>query len=294
MIKRYSGILFICSMVIFSGCKVQRDPEINVEEISESEFSSGSGRVRMIFYNMNLPSEMTRIFEKVGVNFSPEFLNASDNFSLYDTPDKLALNIGIYGVDLGYCRIFNQNVFTAKYFSAIQIMYEKLGIPDLFFQDVVDGLEKYYNDKDSLARFASVVYERADNYLRESNNESGAALVIAGGWIESVYLGCKISEKNPDNIDLRERIAGQKYSLNSLISLLSNYQDNIAIAEYILMLKSLKVSFDKVNIYYQQENFDLDTINKKISSTNYTINLSPEVFREIVKTISEIRMEITK
>lgn len=285
-------IFFLFLLFILSGCKLKKDSEIIVPEILIEEPPSSSGKVRLIFYNMDLPTEMSRVFERVGANYTPKILNSADNFSRYDETLKIALNIGVYGVDLSYCRIFDQNAATAKYFSTIKILYEKLGIPNYYYDDLVKGLKKYYNDKDSLAKFASNVYDRADFYLRQNNNNAYAAMVITGGWIEALYLSCKISEGNPDNIEIIERIASQKYSLNSLISLLSNYQEKIVIAEYILMLKGLKKSFDKVDIFYNQDNFHLDTLNKLISTSDYEINLSPDNLKEINGVVSEIRSKI--
>jgi hypothetical protein len=246
----------------------------------------------VIFYNMDLPTEMARLFERIGANYNPKILNSSDNFSRYDEKSKLALNIGLYGVDLSYCRIFSQNAATAKYFATIQIMFEKLGIPNDYFNDLVEGMEKYNSDRDSLAKFASDVYNRADNYLRENEDDAYAAMIVTGGWVESLYLACKIAESNPESVEITERIAGQKYSLNSLISLLSNYQENIVIAEYILKLKGLKKAFDKFDIYYNRNSFQVDTVNKSITASDYEINLSADVLKEINGIISEIRLDI--
>lgn len=290
--KIKTGILFFIIALVFSACKNSKDPAISDPMIIQDDTTASAGKVRMIFYNMYLPTEMSKLFEKAGANYTPKILNSADFISRYDAKPKIALNIGVYGVDLSYCRIFGQNAASAKYFSSIQLLYKKLGIPDNYYNDLLKALEKYYSDKDSLAKLASEVYDRADRYLRENNDDSYAAMIVTGGWVEALYLASKIAEDNPDNIEITERIAGQKYSLNSLISLLSNYQEDVVITEYILMLKTLKKSFDKFDIYYKQESFELDTINKRISSSEYQINISPEVLKEINVIVSEIRSAI--
>ncbi len=285
-------VIFLFGLFLLSSCGTRNKPEPLTSEVFDAEPTSNAGKVRLIFYNMYLPTESSRIFEKLGANYTPDILNPADNFSNYTDNAKIALNLGVYGVDLSYCRIFNQNAAIAKYFTTVQLLYEKLGIPASYFEDLLQGLEKYYNNKDSLARFASDVYEHADNYLRENENDAFAAMIITGGWVESLYLAGKIAEAYPENVEITERIAGQKYSLNSLISVLSNYQDNIVIAEYILMLKGLKKSFDKIDIYYNNGSFQLDTINKLISVSDYEVKFSPDVLKEITKSVSEIRSEI--
>jgi len=285
-------LLFILLLCVLPACKIRKDAEISDPIILKEDPTTSEGKVRLIFYNMYLPTEMSRLFEKAGANYNPKILNSADNITRYDERTKIAVNIGVYGVDLSYCRIFGQNAATAKYFSTVQLLYEKLGIPNSYYDDLMKGLEKYYSDKDSLAKFASDVYEKADRYLRENDNDAYAAMIVAGGWIEALYLASKITESNPDNIEIAERIASQKYSLNSLISLLSNYQNDVVVTEYILMLKGLKKSFDKFDIYYNQDNFELDTINKLISTSDYKINMSAEILKQINSTVSEIRSEI--
>ena len=285
-------VCFLFGLFLFGGCQARNKPETITTEVFDEDPTSNSGKVRLIFYNMYLPTESSRIFEKLGTNYTPGILNPADNFSRYDDDSKIALNLGVYGVDLSYCRIFNQNAAIAKYFSTVQLLYGKLGIPASYFDELLQGLEKYYTNKDSLARFASDVYEHADNYLRENENDVLAAMIITGGWVESLYLAGKIAEANPENVEIRERIAGQKYSLNSLISVLSNYQENIVVTKYILMLKGLKKSFDKIDIYYNNESFKLDTVNKLISVSDYEIKFSSDVLKELTLSVSEIRSEI--
>lgn len=253
-----------------------------------------NGKVRKIFYNMYLPAEMTRVFENTGANYIPSILNSADNFSRYQDDYKIAVNLGIYGVDMGYTRLFEQHASMAKYFSTIQIMSEKLGIPKDQHKDLMEQLEKAYTNKDSLSVLASEIYERTDAFLKENGHDSYAALIVFGGWIEALYISSKIYEHKPGNLEILDRIAEQKYSLNSLISLLSNFQESIKISECILMLKQLKASFDRFEIYYDQEDLQLDTINKLISSNDYQSSMSPQIAAEINTIVSEIRMDLIR
>jgi hypothetical protein len=135
---------------------------INLEETN----TLTNTKVRKIFYNMYLPTEMIRILENTGANYTPSILNSADNFSRYQSDFKIAVNIGIYGVDMGYTRLFEQNVALAKYFSTIQIMSEKLGIPKDFYDDLRLKLEAAYSDKDSLSRLTSDLYESTDAFFK--------------------------------------------------------------------------------------------------------------------------------
>ena len=284
--------ILVLLLSIINGCKERESKNESVQIAIEDESATVETKIRQIFYNMYIPTEMSRLFEKVGANYNPSILNSADNVSRYSTPNKIALNLGLYGVDMSYTRIFDQKSNTAKYFTSIQLLSEKLGIPGNYFLDILDSFEKYRGDKDSLTKLAGDIYERSDIFLKENDKESYAALVILGGWIEAIYIASKIAETDPDNSEIIQRIAEQKYSLNSIISLLHNYQDDEGITENILMLKQLKKTFDKIEIYYNQKSFSVDTVNKLISASDYVVEITPENIAEINAVISEIRMTI--
>jgi len=89
-----------------------------------------------------------------------------------------------------------------------------------------------------------------------------------------------------------ERIAEQKYSLNSLIVLLSNYQEDLQVSEYLVLLRKLKRIFDKFEIYYEPGDFDIDTVNKVIALNRNKINVSSQQVGQISRIINEIRDKI--
>jgi hypothetical protein len=130
------------------------------------------------------------------------------------------------------------------------------------------------------------------HFLKGNGNDSYAALIVFGGWVEALYIASKILESDPENIEILDRIAEQKYSLNSLISLLSNFQESIKVSECILRLKKLKSSFEKFEIYYEKENLQLDTVNKLISASDYESSMSPKIALEINTLVTEIRQEL--
>lgn len=282
------SFLLIFTIGIFSSCKTKNSEKLNPEITMEEDIIPVQ-ELRQIFYHMYLPDEMSRLFERVGANYDPEITNPPDNFSRYNDDNKISIAIGIYGVDLGYSRLFDQTLATAGYLSSIKILSEKLGIPKNYFDDIYRRIEDQISNQDSVARITTDLYTRTDAFLKENGKDSQAALIVMGGWIEALFIATKILESNSNNIEIMDRIAEQKYSLNSLLSLLNNYQDDIYIAENILLLKKLKRVFDKFEIYYEQDSFVVDTISKTISTSGYNSGLTPDIAKEIRRVISDIR-----
>jgi len=247
-----------------------------------------------IFYQMSLPVEMAKLFEQVGANYFPEILNSTEQLSRYDTPLKVAMNLGVFGVDLGYVKIFDRQLDEVNYFGTIQKLSDDLGIPADLYSDVLKNLEKYVKNKDTLAWVATKIYRSADKYLREKGEGSSAAMIMTGGWIEGMYIATQIYERDQSNIKLLEKIAEQKYSLNSLISLMNNYHGKDEMTEYLLMLKNLRRSFNQFQIFYKMNDVKVDTVNKVISASKYYCDAEPEEILEISSKIASLRNRIIR
>ena len=204
------------------------------------------------------------------------------------------MNLGVFGVDLSYVKIFDRQVEEVNYFGAIQKLSDELGIPADLYSDALNNLDKYVSNKDSLASIATRIYRSSDNYLREKGEGSSAAMIMMGGWVEGMYIATQIYEKDQGNIKLLEKIAEQKYSLNSLISLMNNYHGKEDMTEYLLMLKNLRRSFNRFQIYYKMNEVSVDTINKVISASKYYIDAKPETILEISSKIASLRNKIVR
>ena len=83
-------------------------------------------------------------------------------------------------------------------------------------------------------------------------------------------IAAKIYDRE-NHFEMGHRILQQKFTLNNMISLLSNYQESLNVRGYVLLLNKLRLKFDNVDILYQKEGFDIDTANKKIEATGSEI-----------------------
>ena len=292
---RSTGFRLICffgGLLLFhTGCK-QDKPEVkkpqNNVDISEYKETTLADS-RSISYEMTLPVEMAGLFDHVGANFFPEFLNPADEFGKYNSPVKIALNLGVYGVDLSYVKMFSQHQRSVAYLNAIHHLADEMHIPKEIYGNAMDNLELFVTNRDSLSRVAMELYVATDEFLRKDKQAGAASLVAMGGWIESMYIATRIWEMDRGNLSLQDKIAEQKYSLNSLIALMNNYHSDLDLAEYLLMLKNLRRTYNKFQLYYKQGDVRVDTSSKTISAGTYYVNITGEQMEEISGKIENLR-----
>jgi len=248
-------LLFLLSgFILLSSCTSngkKAEPAVKntaVDSIVKQEIKIDKDGGIPIFYNMYLSVEMSSLFQSIGVTYNQKILNSPDRFEIYDLSTKKALNLGVYAVDLSYAKYFEQFEQAGKYLKTMQKLCTDLGIPDDNFFLSIKRIETNLSHKDSLIKIANELYSSTEKYLKENDRASAAALIILGGWTEALFIATNMPNKHSKDIELIERIAEQKHSLNDLIDLLKKYEKEIIIKEYLSRLFDLKASFTKLQI----------------------------------------------
>lgn len=279
-----------CALVLLTACNSR--PESISETFETGNTASGNKEIREVIYSMYLPTDMAVVFRRSGANYDPAIPAPTDDHSLYQDPEQIAVMMGIYGVDMTYMKMLEQKAPAAAYYSTLRNLSDKIGLPESIFGQASDRIETAFDNDEPLPSAIEDIYREADQYFRMNGDDNLAALALLGGWVEAMYIGATIYENSEGNTDLAEKLMQQKFSLNSMYTLLSNYQESLSVKSYLLMLKKLRKSYDAVEIRFQKEGFSVDTTRKKLHGYNARIRYDPETLREIVGTIGLIRTKL--
>jgi hypothetical protein len=258
-----SGIFLLALMIISCRSKVKNEQVIEFDSISLAAKEiplnplDTAGEGLPIFYNMYLSVELSSLFESAGAVFTPELMNNVDKTNEYITSSQQAVNLGVYAVDLSYARVFDQVETAGRYFNAMKQLSEELGIPSDYFENTVKRFERNFTDKDSLIFLANEVYMTTEEYLKENERYTTAALIILGGWVEAIHIAINVAAESED-ANIIERLIEQKYSLNNLLIMLSEHKDNDVVNNFIKKLDSVKKGFNEIDVVFDVD-FDENT-----------------------------------
>ena len=291
--------LFFSSCILLSSCNSVVEDKLITENDSFEKSSSLNNSnhqkiVKKIFYSVPSPIEISSLLQSVGAEYNPTYLHDYKKTDSYSTNRSMSLNLGVYGADLSYCRLYDQTQASIYFFSAVKALSDNLNIPQEQGGNAAERLESNIENKDSLLYIISQTYANADEYLKESEKGNLAALIVFGGWIEALYIGIQIAEVSDKNYyTIINNIAEQKFSLDNLISLLDNYSTDEDIKPYLIKLNELKVVYDKVEISYTRNQLSTDT-DKGITTieNKSSIIISKKTFDEIGVIIKDIRTDI--
>jgi Mg2+ and Co2+ transporter CorA len=221
-------------------------------------------------------------------------LNDDENVSNYVTEYGQALNLGVYGADLGYVSIYEEKGSAMRYLTSIKKLTAELGLESAFDSDFISRFEANSQNQDSMVQLMSDAFSRADNFLKKSDRKSVSALVLAGGWIESLYFSCELNNQKESEKMLR-RIGEQRQTLGTLIDLLSEYNKGQKNDMLINDLKGLMDSFDKIELNYEYEAPETNEKKRLTTLTHrLTVKVTDAVLNEIRTKITTIRNNIIK
>src|SRR5690606_27992983 len=121
-----------------------------------------------------------------------------DNSSRYNTNFKRALNLGIYGTDLGYTNIYEQTQDGVRYMSTIRGLANELNIGQFFEMETISRLVSNSNDLDSLLLITTQNFNSINHYLQSERRSHLSVLLLTGGWLEALHIPCEVARTNHD------------------------------------------------------------------------------------------------
>ena len=241
---------------------------------------------------MLTPVEISQIFNRVGAIYTPELLNDQDKGNNYLSSSKAALNLGVYGVDLSYLKMFDMNAEMVQYLIVVRSLSNKLGIPIDYLTGPINDLEDNMSDSDSVLAHVNNAYKRIEDHLKVDGRESTAGLMVLGGWIEALYIATELllDTEEPDP-EVVARVAEQKYTLNTLLSFLKNYYDDPVVVYYTKKLKFLKKYFDKFEIYFDKNDLEIDRDKQVLKANKSELTITRQNLTDIRNYAKKMREE---
>ena len=241
------------------------------------------------------PLEISTLLKHTGSSYDYEMLNAPENTSTYNSSFNKALNLGVYGTDLGYANIYEQNQDALRFMNSVKGLADDLSIGQFFDFNTLRRLASNSQNLDSLLLITTQNFNNINAYLQENNRSNLSILILTGGWLEGLHITCQVAEKNKQNQQLAERIGEQKIILDNVRLLMSFYNQDPYIADLHKSLLELEEAFAEIEISYTYaeptfEEVDGMLVVKDNSTTS--INITQENVNMIRNKVRDIRKKI--
>lgn len=243
-------------------------------------------------FSVPSPVQTALLIKELKIPFNETLLNSKENISNYSTMNSKALNLGVYGADLGYVTLYDQNAKAITYLSTVESLSKDLGISGAFDKSFLERFEANSDNEDSMLVILTDAFRKGDNFLKENDRKNTSALILTGGWLESMHFASKLYQESGEE-KILERIGQQKQSLETIIELLEKYNQDGNNDDIIADFKSLNESFQKIGITYEYVEPETDVKNKITTiKNNMIISLDEDLSTEIIDKVAEIREKV--
>ena len=291
--KFISILTTVAILLYITSCNSEQSNQVNNDTDTVEVDSLVMDEVMNdVVYQIPSPDELFALIKNSGCKFRDDLLNSEK--AVYESKGAQELNLGIFAADLAYLAAYEKFQPSLKYFAKVKSMSDQIGLSTAIGSDMYTRLESNITNSDSLLDITNNSYYNVVQKLEETGNGQTLALLLAGGWIESIYISVNLIDKFDANNATIQRIASQKITFNNLLLNLEKYKDQPDVAEQITKLEKIKQIFDQIQKEVIENNVTSTDTTKVIIGQKSKYIFTKDLFDSFKKEIIELRSQIIK
>ncbi len=207
-------------------------------------------------------------------SYNSQMLNPTAKVSTYNNSKVQAVNLGIYLSDLSFASAFNQTQDMRNFTDAVFQIAQKLGIQSAFNKELFEQLTSSDTTIDKSKLFTKAFRHLQDN-MHSNERSYLMALMIAGGWVESIYLASSVLKTKPMTSELNLAFFDNAYTYKNVRTILQVFQKDSKNCNEVLT--------------------EIDTINTLVSELimNSKYGITPAQLEGLYVPLSSIRNKLT-
>lgn len=234
LLKIKTFVLISSTLILLNACGGGKQEEVDASEDDTTIVGLDSQKISAQNVFNTIPSRATilELTKLANTEYNVQYLNNPDEVSKYSLESSRALNLGVYGADLNVASIYEQTQESMLFFKCVSIVAKSIGVSNSFDENMGDRMIANQSNRDSTLNIITQAFKSADNTLRKNGRPGTSSLLVAGAWVEGLYVACQTAKETKNEPIIKE-IFNQKESLNNLIELLESSKINSE-ADYIL------------------------------------------------------------
>lgn len=291
--KKQAALFLLSTGILLSACGGGNDEDINLNDTAtvKKTVNISSDVIHEVIKSIPPPVEITSLIKESGVAFQADLLNPTDNSEKYTSTYHKALNLGVYGADLGYINLYEKTYQSLQYLDAVRSLANDLNVGQFFDFETIKRLASNNKNIDSIIYISTSSFEKMNDYLAKQKRDNISTLMLMGGWIESMHLASAIAQTEK-NDELTKRVGEQKIALDQISILVGAFKGNAEFDVLIKDIDELKKLYDAVKIvyeYHEPVTKEVDGMLVVEDNSTSKIEMSPEQFKAIALKIADIR-----
>jgi len=277
--KKIIVALFLSVFWVACSDNNNANQEQKKEEVKDQEVKKDFKADFDILNAMPDPIEIIDLVKSIGIDYDNSLLNKPENKEKYNSEYKMALNMGVYTVDLGYANLHNKTQDAIKYLDATKKMTDGLKVSQFFDFEKIKSITQEGKDLNQLIITTGIGLDKMRQGLEDEKRSETSTLIVAGGWLEAIYLATQVAEKS-DRKELKEKIADQKIVITELIKMFeANKSTSKHLADIYEDFKKINDAFANISV-------------KNEEGKEVQVKMSKEDFDKLNQAVKEVRNKV--
>lgn len=270
-----------------------KTPISDTTDKPEADTSEVLKQATTIFYSMPSPLELTTLIKSTGGEFRKDLLHNPNKANDYHSLQKRSLILGLYGADLSYSSVYDQQQDAVKYLAAAKRVGEALGIHEAFSAELIERANANLGNRDSMLTIMTDMYWQTNSQLKEENRDQIALMVMAGGWAEAMWLGSSMLDlENPDP-EMARLLTEQRFTAMQLNEMFNQFSDDASIAESQALFAPILERFLSLEMDEEETSVSQDeTTGVSTIQGKKTIHYQPEDLKALKELTATLRSNI--
>lgn len=247
--------LVVLLLTVSISCRERRGGS-NQKAADKEEVKLLTKEIEDVIYPLPTSAEVIRMLTELEVGYIIGISSQPDNAKNYISSKQMALNLGIYGADLSYATLYNMEQEVLNYLNAIRTLTNDLNMSKLYDQRLYDEIKESFDDKDKLVSILTTAFNGTYNYMSVNDQEAQALLVVAGAWIEGMYITTHISEIVYHVEGIVRVLMEQKKSFELFLETVEPYSKDPLVSDILMMFEPLRLIYLEIDDSITVKNVD--------------------------------------
>lgn len=241
---------------LFSSCGGEQEKTVYDYEKADSLSVEYERELRSIRKDIKDAGNLYLILREIEVPYNNSLVQAPSKYSSASGRKKQALSLGAAGADLNYTTMFEQNSESPAYVKAIMDLASSLGIQSAFDQDlmnsIIDNSDTTLNFREK-SNILTKAYRKAEDNLYSEERAQLTTLIVAGGWLESMYIASSIGASIESQREVDAEIWNMIFGAEKVVKMLEVFENDSDCAAVAEDIKSLDPILTKLKNMQVQE-----------------------------------------
>lgn len=228
MNKQLTKAAMVCAAaIVATGCSVSGSQD-KTNVMSKQDVEQN---VHEFVYPLPTAFEITEMLNRIDAAYILDICNPKENVDKYVTEAKRAINMGVYSADLCYASTYNQQSNVMDYTQTIRALIDALDMTRAVDPELASKMEDNENNREGMTELISNSFYDSYDYLNRNGRGPVSLMIVAGSWIEGLYIATHISQETFENKEMIKILQSQKEPLVKLVELLGKVEGEPNLSE---------------------------------------------------------------